>query len=439
MPERPRSYRSEVVEPMLHSVAAGECCSLVGISGVGKSNLLQHLQQADVLQKYASDQQLRLVVIDANLMADWTPWGFFEGVAEALLATLGGELPAPMLEALGKEHERVLTTGNAALALRQCEATLGRLCAGRRIVLLFDEFDAVFTQLSGSVLRNLRGLRDRYKYRLMYVTVSRQPLARLRDQQEWDAVEPFVELLSLRELSLGPLSAADAADEVRRFAARHQHEVSPALSAAIVAQSGGHPALLRALTQLAVAAPQALARPAELHLVPTVQLECSKIWHQLTGDEQDDLLPVADHRPFDPRRVQHLALKGLLRDEDGAFTLFSPVMRDYIVGLRRAPTSAAPIIWLDPARNALHYYGSDVRSEFTRLEYRLLRYLWERQGQICEAAEIAETLHPGESLDDLTRIHVLARRVIYQLKTLNPGMEVPLRNHRGQGYQLIVE
>jgi hypothetical protein len=63
----------------------------------------------------------------------------------------------------------------------------------------------------------------------------------------------------------------------------------------------------------------------------------------------------------------------------------------------------------------------------------------ERQGQICEAAEIAETLHPGESLDDLTRIHVLARRVIYQLKSLNPGMEVPLRNHRGQGYQLIVE
>jgi len=443
MSERPLAYRSEIVEPVLHSVAAGECCSLVGVSGVGKSNLLQQLQRPDVLQHYlrAQAQPLRLVVIDANFMADWTAWGFFEGLTEALLVALGADLPPAAYEALRKGHECVLaTTANAALALRQCATTLAQLCAERRIVLLFDEFDPLFTQLSGSVLRNLRGLRDRFKYRLMYVTVSRQPLALLRDEDEWDAVEPFVELLSLRELSIGPLSVADAADEVSRFAARHQAEVAAALCQNIVAQSGGHPALLRALTQLALTHPESLDQSLKLHQLPTVQLECAKIWQQLTGDEQDDLLPVAHRQPFDPRLVRHLVLKGLLRDDAGTLTLFSPVLREYVMALGQpAGDGAAPPIWLDPARNTLHYYGSDVRSRLGPLEYRLLCYLWERPGQICEVADVAQGLHPGEPLDDLTRVRVLARRVAHRLKTMAPDKPVPLRIHRGNGYQLVVE
>ena len=228
--------------PVLQSIAAGECCSIIGLSGVGKSNMLQHLLRSDVLNHYVGVQAetLCFVMCDTNMLAEYTPWGFFEGLAEALRTALSTKLPADDIEHLRREHEHILaTTNHYTIALRYCAEMLALLCERWRIVVLFDEFDALFAQLTSNVLRNLRGLRDRHKYRLMYLTFSRQPLASLRDDGDWEQIEPFVELLSLRELGLQPLADDDARFEVGRFAARHGRALQLEAVAKIVALSGG--------------------------------------------------------------------------------------------------------------------------------------------------------------------------------------------------------
>lgn len=442
MSERPLSYRAEIIEPLLQSIVAGECCSVIGISGVGKSNLIQQLQRPAVLEAVlgADAAPLRFVLLDANLMANWSPWGFFEGLIEALLTNLGSDLPAAVQELLQERHSQILTNPqNQALALRHCAAAIAQLCSDLRLVLLFDEFDTLFTQLAGSVLRNLRGLRDRHKYRLIFVTLSRQRLMHLRDEEEWDAVEPFVELLSLRELGLGPLGAADAADEVARFAARHRAVTTSAQQRQIVELSGGHPALVRALTQFALLTPQALSRGAELHQEPQLRLECVKIWEQLTTEEQDDLLPIAYGTACDPRQVGHLLLKGLVRTrDDGVLTVFSPLMRAYLTSFGQSG-GHTPAIWMDPQRKAMRYYGRDVCNEIVGLGYDLLAYLWERPGQICDQGEVARAIYPDEEILSLEPLRLVAKRLRTRLEELAPGQPVPFRIHRRHGYQLIME
>lgn len=447
MKPRPVTYRAEIIGPALTGIAAGECCSIVGTSGVGKSNLVQHMLRADVLQHHLSDQadQFRFVIFDTNLLAEWSEWGFFEGLSEALLALSGPQIPSDTIDQLRQAHQQVLaTTGHYATALRQCADLLAFLCAQWRIVVLFDEFDRLFMQLSSGVLRNLRGLRDRHKYRLMYLTFSRQPLASLRDDADWEEIEAFVELLSLRELGLRPLCDADAALEVERFAERHQRTLELVTRDLIVALSGGHPAILRALTHEALAQQAPLIEQRErLHQLPTIRLECAKIWQQLSGNEQDVLLDVLRGERPDQLSGSTLMLKGLVRQApNGTYSLFSAIVAAYLSDIEAAPDDAPPPLHIDIDRKLVHYYGCDISDKLTPLQYHLLVYLWQRWGQICSVADVAQALHPNEPrvyFDDNSeyeRVRVLARRLRQRLLTLAPDQPVPLNIFHGLGYRL---
>lgn len=441
---RPRSltYRAEIVEPILISIAAGECCSIVGINGIGKTNLIQQLQRAEVLEHYLGEQAATIgfVVFDANMLTSWDTWGFFEGLTEALLNSLDEAAPADLAARFYRAHDRILAApGTAATALRACAEVLDLLCARRRLVLIFDEIDPLFAQLPGNVLRNLRGLRDRHKYRLMYLTCSRQPLLSLRDETEWNAIEPFVELLTLRELALHPLNDPDAMEEIERFAGRHAHALAATLQSQIVALSGGHPALLRALTQEALLDERLLATPQQLHALPSIRLECTKIWQQLTGEELEGVVSALYKRAPDGAQIQTLVWKGLLcAGADGSLAIFSPIFADYVASLQTAPASAPQPIKIDTERRTVHYYGRDISSSLSRLEYRLLTYLWEYRGQIRPVEEVANAIYAEDEdkVIGLDRMRSLARRLKARLEQFAPDQPVPLLIYQSRGYRL---
>jgi hypothetical protein len=449
MQPRPITYRAEIIGPLLTSIAAGECCSVVGISGVGKSNMVQHMLRPDVLRHHLGDQAdtLRFVILDANMLADWSAWGMFEGLIEALLSTLGSELVEEGVASLRAAHTQVLATpGQPALAFRHCAEALALLCARWRVVLLFDEFDPLFAQLPGAVLHNLRGLRDRHKYRLMYLTFSRQPLASLRDDGDWNAIEPFVELLTLRELGLQPLHDEDARLEVQRFTARHDRAIGAMAQSLIVELSGGHPALLRALIQEALHdEARIVAERQHLHRSPAIRLECAKIWQQLTGDEQDELLAAARRRKGDRYHSQSMLLKGLLSPRPkGSPAVFSPLFAAYLAELGTPLPQGAPApLTIDPQARQVIYYGQDIAGQLGEKERALLLYLWEHYGAICPISEVAKAVYPGEQRvydqqygEEFDRLRTLAGRLRRKLVALAPDQPELFAIYRRLGYRL---
>ena len=63
----PLSFRSHLLERVMPDLQAGECCSLVGVSGTGKSNVVHFLQRRDVQQSYWNDD--RIWIISINLQS----------------------------------------------------------------------------------------------------------------------------------------------------------------------------------------------------------------------------------------------------------------------------------------------------------------------------------------------------------------------------------
>ena len=62
----PVSFRSEILSHLMAALQAGECCSLLGISGVGKSNLARFISRRDVQEAYWSDANIWVVLVDSD-------------------------------------------------------------------------------------------------------------------------------------------------------------------------------------------------------------------------------------------------------------------------------------------------------------------------------------------------------------------------------------
>ena len=445
---RPLTYRAEIVAPLLTSLNAGECCSVVGINGVGKTNLLQQLRRPEVIAHYVPDAApLVFINLDTNLLTASDGWGFFEGLAEALVTGLAAvpALYGAVHAELATTHTAILATPGAyPTALRHTTAALALLLAHTRVVIIFDEFDPLFMHVPESVLRNLRGLRDRHKYRLMYLTLTRERLVTLRDPTDWEAVEPFVELFTLRELGLHPLAEADAAHELAHFAARHNHTLAAATIQYGMRLGGGHPALLRALAQAAVAGIDlALTPQTILTHMPALRDECLKIWNDLSGDERDALWHVQGGGSFPHATHADLLLKGLLRpDGQGQFVLFSPLLTAVVAGeIARAAVAPsdegqAPIR-LDQATQRVWLYDEEIGDRLSATQIRLLAYLYAHYGQICPEADLSRAVYPEETFDEESaRVGVLVRRLSARLRELAPTKPALIHNMRGRGYRL---
>jgi hypothetical protein len=250
----PPDYRAPEVRALVAATRAGECVSVTGLSGAGKSNLLGFVAHTQSAPAHA------FVLIDLN----WLPAS--AAAPEALLSQINRALcdapasepaaaPAPALEALSALVEKRLSGPESSLTL------------------LLDRFDALADSLT--LAGNLRALRDAHKYQLTLVTATRRALPPHTE---------FSELFYAQGLWLGALSESDARWNVRRYAARRGLAWDSAVEDQLLAISAGYPSFLRAVCQAHAAG--ASLELSSLAAHPAVQLRVEEFLADRPTDEE---------------------------------------------------------------------------------------------------------------------------------------------------------
>ena len=209
----PPDYRAQEVRAIVTATRGGECVSVMGLSGAGKSNLLGYIAHTQSTPAHA------FALVDLNRLPAPTAEALFNQISRALSDAPAAE-PAPALERLSALIEERLAGPESSLTL------------------LLDRFDA----LAGSpdLAGNLRALRDAHKYQLTFVTATRRALPPHTE---------FSELFYAHPLWLGALSETDARWNVRRYAARHRLAWEAAVEDRLLAVSAGYPSFLRAVCE----------------------------------------------------------------------------------------------------------------------------------------------------------------------------------------------
>jgi hypothetical protein len=244
----PDNYRTDEVHHILQAVNAGECVSIVGLSGAGKSNLMGFLAH-----RVTDGPAFHLV--DCNDLV--------EPDAASLLGAIAHSLDE-------SQPQMVSISTLIQLLQKMLKASSSRIC------ILLDRFDLFqLDQTAGKTLaNNLRALRDRFKYDLTYVISTRRPL---------DPASELTELFFANTLWLGPLNRENSRWSINQFATRHTLNWSSGIVEEIYNCSNGYPSLLRAVCEA-----HASGTPLDLNLLsesPAVKRRVSEFW----ADEPEEL------------------------------------------------------------------------------------------------------------------------------------------------------
>jgi len=436
---------------ILSCIRQGADCSIVGISNIGKSDLL-HSVPAFVENVWDEDGPAMplTVYVDCNGMLEMSDQGFYEIILRAMMEQLRRrDAQSPLFETLRDAYQKVVApSSHFQVALGFNDALTG-LCGtvDWGLVLVLDEFDEPLEGMPGRVFLNLRALKDRYRGRLCYVTATNRRLPKLRHQHE---VLEFCELFGLHTRSLGHLSREDAWPYVQDFAQREGVTFDEHDFAFIYQQAGGHPGLTRVVCRdLGRVTGEPLRDASQDWLIhrevrdqllqaPTVRAECIRIWNQLSPLEQEALVAlVAPGRTPPEEALQSLILKKVLSKEAGEYVPFCRLFHDHIRRQYLAQREPQEGVQVDVDSGEVWVDGRKVPT-LTNLEFRLLLLLYGRTGKICDKYQVVEAVWGQDYIDEVddARIEKLVSRLRRKLER-DPSEPKYLVTVRGRGYRLL--
>lgn len=440
--------RAREVSYVMDCITDGACCSIVGVSNIGKSDLLRAVYSAKVREHFLPDtEEYVFIHIDFNLMVALTEQGFYELILRNTLAELKSlQAPSALLEQAETFYRQLVNPNTpflVPLSFNECMLALGEGLR-RRIVFLCDEFDEAFQQIDARVFLNLRALRDRFAERLLYVVCTEKQLGESRREPE--AVE-FCEMFAHRTLFLGMLDDTDARRVLRAFAQEEEFQFSAEDENFILTQAGGHPGLLRAvghvLAQVGGDPPTYKLVRERLDSDHNVREECAKLWNDLTPGEQDALIAFVDRgqiglEAWPPDTGQALQRKGfLVPGKGGQRQIFSAQFEGFTRRQKRVKAKKGPPgVWVDVDAGDVWVDG-ELAPTLTDLEYRLLLLLYGRLDKLCDKYQIVESVWGEEYIDEVddARIDKLVSRLRQKIEP-DPNQPRYLITVRGRGYKL---
>lgn len=442
-----QGFRHDEVTELTKLIEAGESASIIGMSGTGKSNLFNHLCNPQTQDVYFDERPYPLIVrVNFHYAPDFSDRSLYSLILEQLESISPREisryeLPMGIADQVVWYHDSLIEAqGDALKVQRNFKQAIRLLLYGnnRKLVFLFDQFDDVYREAEPHFFANLRGLRENYKYRVVYLVFTRDMLPNLIEPDP--SREEFYELMASNLLGLKPYNFSDARDLLNRVGKRNKITFTDEMANRLIELSGGHGGLLRALF-LAIGRNETAWQQGDdvdaLLEIPGIRLECEKIWRSLSVQERK-VLHILGHAqtPQDDLTavLEQLQIKGVIREIDDP-VVFSPLFAQFIKN--QDPLWEQSIYFAESTRQIL-VLGQPVPT-LTSLEFRLFRALFEREGEVLNKDELIEAGWPsargGVSDEALTAAMARLRRKI-EPDPKNPRF---LSNIRNQGYTLKLE
>jgi hypothetical protein len=458
----PAAYRAREMKILAGWIAAGESGSVVGLPGCGRSNLLGFLcHRPEVFRSYLPAESRRVVLIPVDL--NNLPANNLSTLYRVILRAFFwvNEQFEPTLQqtitTLFQENRTQIDPFLPQSALQ--ELLLLAQAHQLQVVLVLNHFDRFFQSATPPMVNTLRGLRDDFKDTLCYIADMPQEAAYLPDP---GALGHMYELLDNYICWVGTMTAEDARSLVARVTRTAATPPAEAEVEALLALTGGFPALLRAacywwLTTDPRPAPDAWAEA--LLAERSLDYRLGKIWNALTQEEQFVLLELqrlqassGSEGPNSPRPalqefiesyhglLVRLAEKGVCRQTGTGWALGGELLAAYVA---RAAGRGRGRIWLEETSGDI-YQGQTRLKGLTDLERSVLSFLINQPRLRHTKTDLIINTWPeelrreGVSDNSLYQVMLTLRKAIEPV----PSQPVYLITWRGKpegGYQFFPE
>jgi hypothetical protein len=442
-----------------------QCTPLIGEATFGKSALLRYLSDPDnAITPEDAELKSRFVFayLDCASYADqggnenYASARFWWDLYHALWKKLNTKDKCPPLEEPEWNALEEDTDFQIRLALEELLSE-----RSGRVIFVLDNFEAV----ARMPIRASEWLRSLALSSCAYVIASRHLLYLLYHSTNWNSPSPLWNLFS------DPIYIAlMSEDEVRSFLAQAKEQAKARGSAwgqedidFVRRCAGRHPELLRIacaylfeqrLYQKGSSRSEFDEEALEYSIYKASGRVCSQLWKGLAdpalsglpGSQHDSrgasqelsfyqkgLLNVAQGLPAESRVLFDLAQYGLIEQVGGEWSVFSEIMRQFVLEQARMAVRAEPNVEKLPASD-----GNTPVKGLPNLSYRerqVYDYLKARAGAVCAREEIKRAIWGENEEPTNSALQKIIERI---REKIEPDPENPryLLAVRGQGYML---
>ncbi len=321
-------YRHSEINFILNSAKQGESLCLMGVAGVGKSNIVNFLRDIEQNAPQVEQDVARLFfpIVDA------TQW---QGTANSLWMLMSDALNVATASLPPDTSEqKVIPISEDERAFKYLQTRLDYVCQKQNCQVMFvlDDFDRVISEAPLDVLERLNVLRSAgNRGALSYLVLTKKLPHVLGSNKDFGQNSKFYDLFKHSVYALEPYNKDDALRMLAHLNEKADSPLTESQLEQIYRIAGGHAGLLKAVFNLKKTEPAIKLESANFVDEPDVQWECERVFSKLHKQEQQVSLRVAQgkHTAQDEPTIKHLKKRGLFANSDG-IQWFSPLM-DYFL------------------------------------------------------------------------------------------------------------
>lgn len=427
----PPTARNGEIDKILSFIRKGNSAQVVGLPGVGRSNILRLLAYNNALRvKHLGENYkwFHFVYMDLSEIKGKT----FHELVKFVLISLSYSFSERKMIDEQKTVSAILkeaVVGQDELILFQAlKKAIDYLSIEKEltVVLLFDRFDTYFPNLTPSFFTDIRVLRNRAKYRFSCVFSLERPLEELLEPGMFAEFSEFIagnqvwpslsdpETNSFRFSYLEKTSGRKTTDEIKKQ---------------ILSLTGGHGKLSRIGLE-AILAEDAPPKNLSEFLLSKKAINGAllEIWNSLSPSEQKTVLKAPKDLPADSYPV----LTGLVKSGEIQIPLFQNSLKDF-------PKPENDKITFDENTQEIKLGQESLTDVLSPSEFKLLRFLILNRDRVCGKEEIISSVwsdaksREGVTDQALDQIVYRVRRKIEE----DPNNPIHLQTIKGRGYRFI--
>lgn len=424
----PQNSRERELKELISYLRKGASAQVIGLPGVGRSNMLgflpynktirtHHLQE---LEKWYHFVYMDFSEVKNRAIAD---------TIKFMLVTLSYSLQEREFDTESKKINDILKNTvdlhDELILFQSLKQAIDYLAIEKELTVLFifDRFDQYVPRVNEQFFINLKILRDRAKYRFGAIFSVSRPLE--------EAVGPEI-LSTFYEFVVGNivyLSVMDTPGLEFRIGYLEKtigQKLDQKIKHAILELTGGHSKVTLRACENILSEPLQTSQGLEERLLKSqhVQSALYEIWLGLTPEEQETIqTPSA-------KSYEAFQKNGLFTEKGEC------VIPLFLSFIQKLPKEKTNLVY-DEERNDILLGKRLLSEELSASEFRLLRFLMQNMGKVCEKDEIINAVWKDSATQEGVTDQALDQ-IVYRLRKKiepNPNSPIFVITVKGQGYR----
>jgi len=443
----PAESRFSEIEKMLKYIKNGNSAQLVGLPGVGRSNLLGLLTyNTNARIKHLSENQKWFHFVLCNF-SEIRKKPLFEATKFIFLS-----LTDSLRERKMKEYQRLneifkeSASANDELVLFQgLKRAIDYLCIEKEltVVFLFDRFEEYISELSTEFFANLRILRNRAKYRFSVIFSLNRPLE--------DLIEPmlfadFYEFLAGNIIYLPLLDKPGLDFRISYLEKVSGKKIDKKSIEKVLELTAGHGKLTRLCLEATLSNQEARIKNKDLKDFfvgqKSIKGALYEIWSSLLPEEQTffkKLISTSEESLRNTSEVTTRAPRRWILEDLGLVKnnkIQIPLFEKFISTIKQSSNQA---ISFDPITNEIRKGDIVLSDSLTSSEFKLLKFLLENSDKIIEREEIIKSVWSDSKSTEGVTDQALDQLIFRLRKKIeeDPNNPTRLQTLKGRGIRFI--